>query len=142
MDMRNGLFAIKLYELEKSYAHLQSRIEICQTANHAKIQSEIGKLKDECFENDLLLQKAARVSRTPMASRLAEAQLAYSREAQRILDEALNQTPDSEEQMDASALYAEYAIDQATQAMNHALLAVLTALEKQHICDDTQEVPT
>ncbi len=140
--MRNGLFAIKLYELEKSYAHLQSRIEICQTANHERIQNEIHKLTDETIENELLLQKAAKSSRTPLAARLAEAQLTYSRETQNILNEALKQINDSEDQMDAAALYAEYAIDQATQAMKYALLAVLTALEMQHTSNETKEVPT
>ena len=36
-------------------------------------------------------------------------------------------------------LYAEYSIDFAVQAMNHALLAALTAIDAQMKCEEQQE---
>jgi len=129
--MRKGLFAIKLYELEKSYAHLQSRLELCQSADHAKLKDEINRLRDECSEDAIMLEKAVRCMRTPMAAQLAEAQKNYDHEVQNCLDTVLANEDSLMNEADASALYAEYAIDQATQAMKHALLAAMIALDKQ-----------
>ena len=41
-----------------------------------------------------------------------------------------------EKEAEAKTLYAEYSIDFAVQAMNHALLAALTAIDAQMKCEE------
>ncbi|MDO4740658.1 MAG: hypothetical protein Q4A66_08335 [Eubacteriales bacterium] len=140
--MNNELFAIKLYEMEKAYGHLQSRIRVCQSADQAKIRQELARLEDECLENEIMLSNTAHCSRTPLASRLAQAQLTCRQSSEACLHAALAQNDDAAEQANAAALYAEYAIDQAVQSMNHALHAVLLALDMQLTAEKESEVPS
>ena len=38
MELRDGMFAVKLCELEHQYGLLRSRLELCQGADHEKIR--------------------------------------------------------------------------------------------------------
>ncbi len=138
-----GLFAVKLREMEKAYVRLQCRIELCQSTDQDRLLKEIDILKDECLENDILLRKTAQGSRTPEVAELAGVQLTYDQHAQQCLEKTLSQSAASDEQAEAATVYAEFAIDQAIQSMNHALLAALIAVEKQLTVmeENTKEVP-
>ena len=75
---------------------------------------------------ETMLEDAAALTGTP--------ELDFARRADRILQEELpnemrgrNQSY-AEDQAEAMSLYAEYAIDFATQTMRHALIAALTAV--------------
>ena len=126
-----SLFAVKLHEMEKAYARLQCRIEMCQSADRDKLLKEIEMLKDEYCENTILLRKLAEGSRTPEVAELASVLLTYDQHTQNCLNKALSQSTASEAQAEAAAVYAEFAIDQAIQSMKHALLAALVAVEEQ-----------
>ena len=41
MKLNEGMFAIKLYELEQQYGRMQSRLRLCQQEKHSKIQKEL-----------------------------------------------------------------------------------------------------
>lgn len=43
MKLNEGMFAIKLYELEQQYGRMQSRLRLCQQEKHSKIQEGIAK---------------------------------------------------------------------------------------------------
>lgn len=125
MELNQGMFVIKLKELNQQYGKLQSSIMLCQNGNHNKIRHEIMKIKDECLENDLLLQNRIDYSRSHAVSELAAAQMDYSKKTKKILKKNLRCSGE------LAALYAEYAIDFAIQAMSHALLASLCAIDLQ-----------
>ena len=134
MGLEQGLFAVKLRELEREYGRLQSRIYLFQGKDDAQLRQGLARLEDECRENRLLLGERIRASRSPAVAALAQAQLEYGRRAEQILNGEL---PDemrgrnkscAEDQAEAMTLYAEYAIDFATQAMHSALAAALSAL--------------
>ena len=134
MELNQGMFAIKLYELNQQYGQLQSRILLCQNCDHNKILQEIENMKDECIENDFLLQSRINSSRSPAVSKLAAAQMDYSKDTEEILQKVTLGFQDGmaqETELESAALYAEYAIDFATQAMRHALLASLCAINLQ-----------
>ena len=38
MKLNEGMFAIKLYELEQQYGRMQSRLRLCQQEDHPKIR--------------------------------------------------------------------------------------------------------
>ena len=117
--------------MEKAYARLQCRIELCQNADREKLIKEICTLKDECLENEILLKKISQGSRTTEVAELANVQLTYDQHVQLCLNNVLSQEESTDKQAEAATVYAEFAIDQAIQSMNHALLAALVAVEKQ-----------
>lgn len=137
MGLKEGIFAVKLCELEQEYGRLQSRIHLFEGKDAAQAQQEILRLQDECREHKLLLDERIRSSRSSAVSSLSKAQLEYGQRVEQILNEELpnemrgrNQSC-AEDQAEVMTLYAEYAIDFATQSMRQALAAALSAVVLQ-----------
>lgn len=59
MELRDGMFAVKLCELEHQYGLLRSRLELCQGADHEKIRHLLADVLDDYRENALLLEQSA-----------------------------------------------------------------------------------
>ena len=137
MGLKQGIFAVKLCELEREYGRLQSRIHLFEGKDAAQAQQEILRLQDEYREHKLLLDERIRSSRSSAVSSLSKAQLEYGQRVEQILNEELpnemrgrNQSC-AEDQAEVMTLYAEYAIDFATQSMRQALAAALSAVVLQ-----------
>lgn len=141
MKLSEGMFAVKLYELEREYGRMQSRLRLCQKDNHQKIRQELQRVAEEYQEDELLLLNNVENSRSPAVAALADAQLDYSRRAEKILEQELPEYLQDEDgsapgegaehQAEAAALYAEYAIDFAVQSMRYALMTALKAMDMQ-----------
>ena len=141
MKLSEGMFAVKLYELEREYGRMKSRLRLCQQDNHQKIRQELQRVTEEYQEDELLLLNNVENSRSPAVAALADAQLDYSRRAEKILEQELPEylqdedgsAPEegAEHQAEAAALYAEYAIDFAVQSMRYALMTALKAMDMQ-----------
>ncbi|HJC57557.1 MAG TPA: hypothetical protein H9700_09360 [Candidatus Eisenbergiella intestinipullorum] len=133
--MDQGIFSVKLCEMEQRYGKLQSRIQLCQTRDHDRIREEIRRMEEEEEEDRILLKKRMKGSGYPAAARLARALSDYEDRMRKILQEAENGDFSREhlksENPEPAILYAEYAADFATQSMNYALLAALKAVDKQ-----------
>ena len=141
MELRDGIFAVKLCELERQYGLLQTRLELCQGAGHEKIRDILQDELNDYRENALLMERRAEGSRSPAVAELSSAQRDYDRRVEEILREKLprlmrGEENPQEEQAEAAALYAEYAIDFASQAMRGALLAALIAIDQQMSCEE------
>lgn len=130
MEVNQAIFSIKLQELSKEYSKLQRYILLYQNSDQEKIRQGIIRLKDESIENDIQLQNRIDNSRSPTVSKLAAAQVDYNKKVKDILKQ------DSLDSKESTALYAEYAIDFATQAIYHALLVCLEAMDLQMIEDE------
>ena len=149
MKINGGMFAVKLYELERQYARMQSRLRLCQQDDHQKIRQELQRVMEEYQEDELLLLNNVENSRSPAVAALAGAQLDYSRRAEEILEQELPEYLRDEDgsapeegakhQEEAAALYAEYAIDFAVQSMRYALMTGLKAMDMQM---DSEEAKT
>ena len=145
MDIAQEVFAIKLYELEQQYGKLQTRLRLCGKENHRKIQEELRKVKDEYEESHLLLQERLKNCRSQAVSRLARAQLDYQKATEDIVKKQLardlhgENTSSTQDKAEASALYAEFAIDFATLSMQQALIAALSALDRQENAGKEEE---
>lgn len=139
MELGQGIFAVKLYELEREYGQMCSRLQICQHQPHDRIVREKQSLEEEWKEADLLLQKNVETAHLASAAELAEAQLDYRRRVEQSLGRAEEEQPGPEERAEAAALYAEYAIDFATQSMRHALLAAMEAIDLQMTCEERRQ---
>lgn len=135
MNVGEGMFAIKLYELERQYGRMQSRLQLCRGEDREKIRRELHAIRDEFMENELLLKKSVENSRSPAVAALSRAQGEYYRTVRELLERELPMqlhseiTQPSEGAAEAAALYAEYAIDFAVQSMRYALMAALTAMD-------------
>lgn len=143
MMIGQGLFAAKLYELERQYEQFQGRMKICQNEDHGRIQQEMQRMRSESEEQNYILEKRMEGCRSQAVYKLAEAQLEYMHRTKALI-ESMTDDMDGvgtmlEKEAEAKTLYAEYSIDFATQAMNHALLAVLTAIDVQMKCEEQQE---
>ena len=149
MKINEGMFAVKLYELERQYGRMQSRLRLCQQDDHQKIRQELQRVMEEYQEDELLLLNNVENSRSPAVAALAGAQLDYSRRAEQILEQELPEYLRDEDgsapeegakhQAEAAALYAEYAIDFAVQSMRYALMTALKAMDMQM---DSEEAKT
>lgn len=92
MKINEGMFAVKLYELERQYGRMQSRLRLCQQDDHQKIRQELQRVMEEYQEDELLLLNNVENSRSPAVAALAGAQLDYSRRAEEILEQELPST--------------------------------------------------
>ena len=142
MHTGNGSFDNKLWDLEEQYGQTISRLRLYQRKSHGEVRQELQAVWQEYRENELLMQKNVAGSRSPAVAALAEAQLEYDLRIQHILRSELpgylhgENTGRTEDQAEAASLYGEYAIDFAAQAMRHALLAVLSAVDLEMSCEE------
>lgn len=124
------LFAAKFGELEAQYARLEQRFTLCRTGDRESIRQECGLLADECTAWEDALCAQVKDGRSKAVEALSLAQLTYHRRIRQILEDDLPRFLHSEAAgngAEGAALYAEYALDAAAQAMRHALLAALYA---------------
>ena len=145
MDIDKSVFAYKLYEMEEQYGKLQCRIRICEQGDRRRIHSELEKAEDEYKENTLLLEKKARACRSPAVTKLTQAQLDYRQKIGDVMKKQVikdlhsdDSTPEQDER-EADMLYAEFAMDFATLAMQQALISALAALDRTESAEDTED---
>ena len=84
MELRDGMFAVKLCELEHQYGLLRSRLELCQGADHEKIRHLLADVLDDYRENALLLEQSAEGCRSPAVAELAGVQRDYSKRMEEL----------------------------------------------------------
>lgn len=145
--MSNGILTIKLYELEKAYGQMQSRLRLCQEAEPEKLRRELQELKDEYEEKNYLLKQNAKNSRSPAVATLSERQVEFFKNAVTVIKDELPKylnsetNDDAETSAEAYALYAEYAIDFAVQSMRYALIAAMKAIDAQNeLCEEREDL--
>ena len=147
MSTKNRIFAGKLCELERQYEQTIRCLRCCQRSDHREIQRALRCLWQEYRENDLLLQRSIAKSHSPAVAALSAAQLEYDLKIQDILQNELpgyvhgEGSDVTEDQAEAASLYGEYAIDFAAQAMRHALLVALSAIDLQMNCEERENIP-
>ena len=139
MKIDDSIFAVKLYEMEEQYGKLQCRIRLCEQGGSGKIHSELKKAEEEYKENTMLLEEKARSSRSLAVQRLIRAQLDYRQKTEDLMKDDIIKDIHSEDnsldedKTEADLLYAEFAMDFATLAMQQALISALAALDRQEI---------
>lgn len=129
MEMKT-IFAAKFGELEAQYARIEQRFALCRIGDRKAVQQEYELLLDECRAWESKLDIQAREGRSKAVKELSQAQLAYTRQVRRIMERDLPRFLRSKThsgRTEGAALYAEYALDAAAQAMRHALMAALYA---------------
>lgn len=138
MNINESVFAYKLYEMERQYGKLQCRIRACEHGDRDRLHSELEKAREEYTENTLLLEEMAKSCRSPAVTRLMQIQLDYRKKVdglkKRIVSDIHSDERSLEEdEYEAGMLYAEFAMDFATLAMQQALISALSALDRQKL---------
>lgn len=129
--MSHGILSVKLCELEKRTARMQSRIQLSESAGLPRIQAEIESLKQEYAENELALQNRLRHSRSEIVAVLSSAYQEIEpiiRHAQDTVKEQALEYGDGEISAESKLLLSEYELDFSMLAIDRALLVSLDAI--------------
>lgn len=132
--MGHEILSVKLYELDKKFARLHSRIQLSETADLEQIEEELKAIQKECRENKLALYNKMKFSRSKKVKQLSEA---YDK-MEEIIEESRAQIcgPLSDEEKEnlsaeEQILLAEYSLDFAIMAADDALQMSLEAIHSQ-----------
>lgn len=127
--MANEIFSIKMYELDQKIGRLRSRIEIIESSDHDRIRSEISGLRGECAENRAELVSRMKYSKNRRVAVLSESYEEMEQMIKNAMDKLEHGGENEAFSADERILLAEYTLDFAMQAVNHALLVSMEALD-------------
>ena len=127
--MAHELLSVKLCELDEKFERLHSRIQLSQTSDKSSLQKETQLVRRECEEEELILRRRLKFSKSEMAGKLSEVyeKMEETVQSARREVESGQGTLSPEEWL----LLAEYSLDFAKQAADRALLMSLEAIGKQ-----------
>lgn len=134
MAAKEMVFAAKLKEMEQEYGNLMARVRLLQELEPEQISQELERIQMEYRRREQQLEQSALSCRSKAVSALASTQLEYGSRMKALLQTELpacmHGKPPTElsDQAERTALYAEYAIDFATQSMYQALIAAMNAI--------------
>ena len=134
MEQETVLFDAKLKKLAEEYRLLADRIAVLEKADHDEIRKARAHLEAEWADTVVDLKNRSRTMRYVTGQQLSAVQLDYCRKAADILHDSVKKSwaaMAGGSEADDTVLYAEYAIDFASLAMRHALLAVVSAMDMQ-----------
>lgn len=132
--MRREIFGAKLEELDAAMAELCGRTRLAQRASPEALDGEIGVLRQKCARDEAALRFCGQTARLPAMRRLAEAELELY-EVARQLAQAIDA---AEGDPEMESLCAEFVMDAARHAAEHAQLAALVAIRREEI-DEGEE---
>ena len=138
MEAQQSPFAVKLQELEEEYRLLQNAINACQGRETQEIRRCLRQVQDTFQKENRLLALSVNNSSLPCVSSLARIYLDAWERAKELFhtqfcrDMAGKNPTGKQDCSEALALYTEYAIDFASQAMHYALGCALNAIELQN----------
>lgn len=140
--MAHEILSVKLYELDKKICQVHTHIQMSESANHAQIQMEVDELQRECATNEMMLRDKLRFSKAGVVAKLAKSYDEVEQIIQKVKEEMGG--PASVKEMDELSmeekiLLAEYALDFAMQAADHALLISMEALDAHMTQQEKEE---
>ena len=136
--MSHEVLALKIHELEKKIDSLYGHIKISESGSQSQIQSDIENLRCEYSEEQLVLSRKMKYSKSEFVTKLSDS---YD-EIEKIISEtedSISAVPQSDEigsipsdtSVNEKILLAEYSLDFALLAAQRALLVSLEAMEAQ-----------
>lgn len=132
--MAHEILSVKMYELDKKMQQVHSRIQLAEAMDVEKLRQQIGQIRHECEESQIILRNQLLHSRAECVMKLAKVYDEIENAVGRVL-EAENMDIEKGKMLSGTEekiLTAEYALDFAMQAANRALLISLEAIAAQH----------
>ena len=141
--MPHEILSIKLCELDEAIGRMHSRIHLSETEKHSQLQQEIQALCQECAQAEMVMREKLQFSRAGVVAPLEKAYTQIEQIIRSVKEEQQKRRQDEEDSLaeEEKLLLAEYALDFAVQAANHALLLALQAVDAQ-IVQQEKEVRT
>ena len=132
--MSHEILSAKLYELDREFGLLHGSIQLSETASREQLVQELARLRQKNEADRLAFQTKLKFSRSPMVGKLASSYETIEAFIDR--ERAEQDGPFSEVwrrglSAEEALLLAEYSLDFAAQAANHALLLSLEAVSVQ-----------
>ena len=126
MEGTSGMFSAKLREMEREYGTMRRELRRLEAGEDGPRELErIWRAYQAQLTN---LEQTARSCRTPAMAQMADLQREYEQKMEQMLRRSMAQGG-AEGRAESAALYAEYAMDFAIQAMRYALMAALSAVQ-------------
>ena len=148
--MAHEILSVKLSELEQRLGRVYSRIRLTETAGHDEVRMQKAALQQECAENDLALLNKLKYSRSRIVSEFCNSygelndvvtQIKKDLDIAPLPDDPSDiGTDELTESTEEKILLAEYALDFAMQAADHALCMALDALDTQMTLEEREEL--
>ena len=132
--MAHEILSLKLCQLDERVGRLHSRIHLSETAGPGRLEQEISALERECLDEEAALRDSLRRSKSELISVLAQgcAQVEQDiTQSRGQMSQVLEKSPDGETAMEERLLLAEYLLDFAHWAADHALLFSMKAIQAQ-----------
>lgn len=134
IQMSHEILTVKLCQLDEKIGKLHSRIHLTEYAEHAQVKSEIAKIRKECEETEMMLHKNLRFSKAEMLAMLSDTFSEVEQvigKAKEKMNKCVSEDENEELYPEEKILMAEYALDFAMLAADHALLMSLEAIDAQ-----------
>lgn len=139
--MAHEILSIKLCELDDKVGRIHSRIHLSETEKRSEIADEIDALRKERAETEFTLRRDLKFSKAGAAIVLSKAYTEIEEIVRRAKAEINGQTQENEneaELVEGKILLAEYVLDFAIQAANHAVLVSMEAIDAQMKLQETE----
>lgn len=138
--MSYEILSIKLYELDKKISQMHSRIRLSESEGHDWVKKEVKILRKECIENEAVLYDRLKYSKADVVSGLADAYVEIEQIIKRAKESFCSAgSEDGDLSVEEKLLFAEYGLDFAVQAADHALLAAMESLDAQMTQQEKEE---
>lgn len=132
--MTNDIFSVKLYEMDKAIGQIHSRVEQGEKDSPEQLAEDIRVLRNECRENRENLHNKMKYSKAKLVGRISEAYERVDQVIQEVQQQfGINFAEEQISELSAEnkILMAEYLLDFAMLAADHALLTSLEAIKAQ-----------
>lgn len=133
--MSHEILSAKLYELDQEVGQLHGSIRFSETANREQFNQELTRLRQKIEAGRLSFQTKLKFSRSSMVRKLAssyETIEAFTDREREKQDGPFSEIWRKNLSAEEALLLAEYALDFAVQATDHALLLSLEAVGVQN----------
>lgn len=70
--MAHEILSVKMYELDKKMQQVHSRIQLAEAMDAEKLRQQIGQIRQECEESQIILRNQLLHSRTECVMKLAK----------------------------------------------------------------------
>ena len=131
--MAHEILSVKLNELDEKIARLHNRIHVSESDDPKLLQQTIRTLRGNCKEEDSVLKDRLKYSKAESIGLLSNAYQDIEHTIRHTQSSIQAQAvADSMDITEEKILLAEYALDFAMQAADHALLCALEAIQSQN----------
>lgn len=136
--MSHEILSAKLNEMDRKLTKLHGRILNCEHVSDVRLKEEITCLQFEIDEEEKLVFQTLMESKSDISIELRMKLKTLKDQYRSALNQFEIDLQESKDPVEKKCLFAEYGVDFALLAANHALLQAMKAIEAQKEMEDTE----